>query len=736
MKKSILLILLLLTTQLAVLGQSAREKRLQKAKEDKAAELFEDDAAFKVREVPEEFKDESVVLMAQKIYYEYGVSNNTSTKGVIRKLIKLQDKAAIEGFASIDFADVENNVTGIRIIKANGSVQPVDLSKAVGIDEETRAKKSTLFGTYERGSFKYKKVALENLEVGDFIDYVTSYEGSIMAVFMPSCSNLMHINFQEEYPILNFNVEFKVRRGFYINAISLKGAPKLKLDAAKSDKRFQTFKTSAKNLAPYQNTDWAFNDVVLPILKFQICISKKNSKGDEIVGEMGVIKDRLTPTEIQQSVAAAYNYLYHNQTVKMGSVLYYKYRYNVQPFTDSYVKWAKRYHRNVKSDLEMFELLYFRIRYDVYSGEFKHLENVMNDEFFATLIHSTMKELKFNSKLLAAPGRQITTREGILSRRELYWLVAVGVGKNQKIIYPISLDRVPSDSYWRLSGVEAQVIDTDLKKTPENYKPKYIKLPEDVKSNNTVSVNYQLSITDDLNLQVKSNQKYTGQNRLGAPWYYTSAFDVSAEDKKLANIDKEKSTKASERRAQAKVADVKAFDFEEQKAKQRKRLESDISSRYKLIKYEDFKLVSSGRSIEKPVMEVEQSYVVGELVTKVGNNYLLDIGKLFGSFDKQDTSIVREFPIQYDYPMQVSYKFELELPQGYQAEGLSTLDFNYETSIGVFKASATQADGKVFIQINRDFDRPEMSKDEWLEFATFMNLAFDYSQKKLLLKKI
>ena len=739
MNKLVFFLFLFLGSQISTFGQTdqtTRDKRKQRVIVEKAKQLFQkEDSIFLVRDIPTEYADESVVLIAQKIMFEYGVKGSLDYNGSVRKLIKLQDKAAVKGFESIEFSAAEGEVVGIQIIKPSGQLIVVDMTKAVGVDLETQSSSSTLFKNYERGKFAYKKVALENLEVGDIIDYVSSSEGVFSNFFLPSCTNLMLINFQEAYPILNFDVEFKVRRGFYINAISLKGAPKLQLNEQLSDNRFQIFTASAKNSKPYKTTDWTFVDVVLPILKFQICLSSKKGQGDEIVGEIGVVKDQLTPTDIQKSVSIGYTHLLKNHKVTFGGYTYSKYRWPVEPYTKVYVTWINRYHRGVKNDKIIFEKLYYKIRYDFFLGEYEGLGNIVNDEFFATLLHSTMKQLGFVSRLVAAPGRTTTTGEGLLSRREMYWLVVIGTGKTQQIVFPISVNSNPNDNFWRLSGVEGQIIDTDLRRTPENYKAKFLTLPADDASENTVAVVNQIEIDDNLNLKIKSTHKYTGQNRLNAPAYYLATLDLEKEDISMFAGDKEVE-KASKRRRDRLEKEGKAFDLEEAKSKQRGQLEKNISNRFKLVEYERFSLKSTGRSSKNPVLEVEQQYVIGEMVTKVGNNYLLDLGKMFGAFEKLDTAEQRDFPIRYDFPMQITYRFVIDVPTGYQAEGLNGFSVDYESTVGVFKVKPTLENEQLTITINRTFAKAEMSKEEWKEFARFMNLAFNFSQKKVLLKKI
>src|SRR5215469_12083578 len=98
---------------------------------------IEDD--FKVTAVPDKWKNESAVIIAQKTEYLFGrvvSGRNYSTivriSEYIHKRIKLQDKNALEKFSTFNFVTIgKDGRAEYKIIKANGKEELVDMKAAV-----------------------------------------------------------------------------------------------------------------------------------------------------------------------------------------------------------------------------------------------------------------------------------------------------------------------------------------------------------------------------------------------------------------------------------------------------------------------------------------------------------------------------------------------------------------------------------------------------------------------------
>src|SRR5215471_9522555 len=99
---------------------------------------------FKVTTVPDKWKNESAVIIAQKTEYLFtrlSSGKNYSTivriNEYIHKRVKLQDKNALEKFSTFKYVTMgkDGNVA-YKIIKSSGREEAVDMKSAVEDDKE------------------------------------------------------------------------------------------------------------------------------------------------------------------------------------------------------------------------------------------------------------------------------------------------------------------------------------------------------------------------------------------------------------------------------------------------------------------------------------------------------------------------------------------------------------------------------------------------------------------------
>ena len=148
--------------------------------EDYKKEMWQSaDPAFMVKDVPEKWKGESAVVIAQYIAYEYKkppILLQLYENEIYHRRIKLLDKAAVESYSEFEFpediflhrAGSLYFYVGIKIVKPGGSENIVDISKAVEIKQKSGREEN-----------KYKKLAIPDLEVGDILDIYLCSEKTI-----------------------------------------------------------------------------------------------------------------------------------------------------------------------------------------------------------------------------------------------------------------------------------------------------------------------------------------------------------------------------------------------------------------------------------------------------------------------------------------------------------------------------------------------------------------------------
>jgi len=127
---------------------------------------------FKVSNVPDKWKNESAVILAQKTDYAYvrkSMANAMTIKEFVRKRIKLQDKNALEKFSEFYYV-LYGKKTDVAyvVIKPNGKVVNIDLSQAI---EENKDVPGVFKPIYFSDNTSYFKMAIPDLEIGDIIDF-------------------------------------------------------------------------------------------------------------------------------------------------------------------------------------------------------------------------------------------------------------------------------------------------------------------------------------------------------------------------------------------------------------------------------------------------------------------------------------------------------------------------------------------------------------------------------------
>jgi hypothetical protein len=97
------------------------------------------DADFAVSAIPDKWKEESGVIIAQKTRFSFDKdANKLAVYEITRRRIKLNDRDAVNSYSSVYFRiGSVNDGAGIKIIKANGMVLDVSLRNAIYVEDNS-----------------------------------------------------------------------------------------------------------------------------------------------------------------------------------------------------------------------------------------------------------------------------------------------------------------------------------------------------------------------------------------------------------------------------------------------------------------------------------------------------------------------------------------------------------------------------------------------------------------------
>jgi len=737
MKRKLLFVVGLLFALQPAISQS-REDKL-KIENDK--KYFDDsDKDFDVKEVPEKWKTESAVILCQKLSFSYTTENNLSTDNYhieeyVRKRIKLLDKAAVEEFSKFYF--LSSASVGIHIVKPNGTVVDVDLSAA--ISEESQI--PSIYRSYAVFE-SYKKLAIPGLEEGDILDYYYATKNITMGRDGETKAFRAFIfSLNASYPIVNQIVFYNVDRNYFINFTSTNNAPNLEEGTAgtnylgKVKENIKTYILKDKDRDKIAQEKWVYQYRNYPTIKFQVVSGTKNAFKDSeyFLGTRGEAKSKVTKQELVLSMSRRF---------LNESVLEKYFKGYTVPFIVDYIK--KKHKGVTDPEIIMTEAFYcMRYQYpNVIGGypfnwtedknDYIGNDSRINDELFCEVMLAVAKKFKIKPEVFIAIPRSMGTFEEVLIPSELN----IGVRINGKLLLsPPKFYSVHTTLDPLVEGCDAIVFVPE--DDPEKSTYTEFVLPISKSSENIILYNLKASISEDMEfVDVKRSTTHKGNYIESAPVYTADEDDVLYEDKKKFDVDfKEK----PEEKMMKKEKEAKAKE-EEDRAEYAKKvkeyLKENTDGDFEIEEYHSYEVKNLGREPESNEFVLDEHFTVKNIINKAGKNYTINVGLLLGEqVEIKEKERDRKTDIDIAFSKSIVSEISLLIPEGYTVEALDELNINVDNSSMAFKSVAKMEGNTLKISVKKEYKVFHDSKSNWKNWTEVVDAAYNFTQKKVVLKK-
>jgi hypothetical protein len=128
------------------------------------------------------------------------------------------------------------------------------------------------------------------------------------------------------------------------------------------------------------------------------------------------------------------------------------------------------------------------------------------------------------------------------------------------------------------------------------------------------------------------------------------------------------------------------------------------------------------------------------LLEDAGDSYIFEVGKVIGIQSELYQETKRVSPIEMQYPNQYDYSITVNIPDGYEVEGLNTLviDKSYKSNDGdkicKFESNYKLDGNKLVITIQEFYKSHEYDLARYEEFRNVINAASDFNKASILLK--
>jgi hypothetical protein len=180
---------------------------------------------------------------------------------------------------------------------------------------------------------------------------------------------------------------------------------------------------------------------------------------------------------------------------------------------------------------------------------------------------------------------------------------------------------------------------------------------------------------------------------------------------------------------------AKETDYKKKKPEQMKKLleESNIGQ---VVSYDDFTLVSEGRSHLQPVLNYKEKYTLSSLTSKAGKNLLISIPRLIGKHAQIGAEErASDHDLDIYYTRSFAWTINFTVPAGYTVDAIASLNTKVDNATGAFITTAKMEGNKLVITASKVYKQKSIEKENWTNALEFLDAAYNFSQKKIVLRK-
>lgn len=751
-----LIMICLLPTSL--FAQTKADAKYKKASEELRAQVWAwDMPQFKPTAVPQKYASASKVILAHhtelvadsktKLAYfglGFGVRRDQSMTEIVRELIQVNDKAAVEEYSELAFTKFErksgfsnraksNTFVGVRIIKKDGTIREVDADEMVV--------------TKDAASEKKAKLAISGLEIGDLIDYYVATEDEMSNDY--SSKPYMLLLF-DEAPVLHYSFHGQLGKKYALEYRSYNGAPELKV--FKNDDKELIIDVEKKDMPAFESSLWVAPAQQLPLIRLSISMGYRGPAASWVgdPSKPGAVHKNRTLDEIMDEYAEGTGFEY-SQTVAP---------YNVSSsFYTLIVKDAKERAKAMGisyedlSDQDKAAHLFYTMRFTKLMSS--HLDNIQRTldlrnagyDGLAMQLFVLLKVARVDGALLTTSPRGGFRMNEIFSGRDLTNICYLQDSK--KMLYINSIYSTPFEVPADFDGVRETrtleyksrlIASTDkAKRKLFTANPGFSVPAAKAPANSHLE---QLAITvnpAETSVQIQRKATITGLYKYNSQRQLILFEDYYESERKLLGDRKSLVESLAAVKKTRALADEVQNAFAEARKNQKQAFIDETKNWFEqeVTNMTDYKVEKMGVRHTDPDMVYSCSFSLDGLIKKAGNNLIMEIGKIQGEpLTIKDEQRKRDLDIHMPFARSIGYDIRIKVPDGYAVEGVEALNKSVENETGYFKAEASLEGQVIKLTVRKGYFHVFEPVANWEKLLAFIDAGAEWTNAKLLFRKL
>lgn len=725
---------LLVFVNVAIFAQNSPRLNIGNSiKRVEKAAFEDDDPAFKRVDIPDSLKKYSIVILVNKTAEYYKMKEQQSVVTTFTRMrVKILDKVGVEMFSEMYFRSGKNTYAGVRIIKSNGDTISADSRQMEDVTLDKGLIVSPFFQFAKKSNVIYKKFAVPGLEPGDIVDYYEQIDYVPLYIF-DTHNREKDVFFQSEYPVLYriFDIGLSNYRSLsYISSDNARFAlfnPKYLKQPQECDVYRVYRLTNDKNLLikneEYSNP-YSFENYI------RYAIYWKNNKVQFLTYNPYSINDTV-PSPILLKNKAYYYHACRNIGITGHSIISKKIL--SEKDTSKYIEMA---YCNVRNQAVLL-FYYSRFRGTVPFNNFFKEKNFSSRDF-SSAVYYFLKKKNIPSELVITTPNFYNGMKNLVSDNDILLGLYIPLHDTTGMyIFSYDYNTICGDIPWYLEGAEALRVKL-LDKKPERLKPQntiMIKLPRTSYQDNYLSdstivdLNFENgTLNGQSKIKITGLLKYDYTNLVGYN-YYSIKEDSLFCDFKQKRVEGQNIIKKM-------IAQNKPKNEEQFRKEQFQLFQENLKSSITDAVLDSFHVINFGRFRDKPYYSYSLIYHVPNGIQKTGASYAVNMADIIGVDDFLDTKdTVRISDLYLRFAFMKEKQVELKIPRGYSVLNAKDLEIVIDNECCSFKASTVQNDNTFIIKIEKAFKHGMDPKDKWPLYMEVLDAAYDFSQKKIIMKK-
>ncbi len=680
---------------------------------------------FKNYSVPDKYKNESAVLIAiheqieakrQKrlrfsAFGSIGVNKEVVYSHILRKMIKINDKVSLDDYSSLSFRSQEKRwgvwmsskyktIVGVRIIKADGTINEVDIkAEAVTVDEKEES----------------KKVAIPDLQVGDILDYFICNEGHIDSENIP----FITIAFVDKYPILSYSVHCEINKNLTTEYRSVNGAPEFK-ESTNEDKEI-VLDVKKENIAKVEGMNrWSSAFREYPIIRLAIL---NNGSGNiwkpKTARKSGVFKDVPPETIIADAKCSV------GGEIMAGTIDIYK-------MTRSMAKnYIKENPQVSKEDLACYIFNALQYNWFIDGGGYTYIG-------FPKYLATLFKEFKIEHKFALTTSRFDVPMNELFNRYDLYFVV---LANNNTQFFN-------SNMPFGIGGEIRPEFEGESVITYANYKFKNdmlqgtegsFKTPISSPDKNSLLQKIRVSLSEDpMILDIAMESLTKGALKSQDVGNYVTLQKWHEEIRQSLGLkDSFEEYMKSKKSMRKQLDDYNEIITKEQKD-QEDQIKKIISEYHQADPKEvlNYEVKHLGVTSQNPNLETSVHYLQEGLVQKAGKNYILNAGKLIGrQLDLKGDDRKRSIDMYFLSSRMFKHEIQITIPDGYTVDNVDNLNISLDNEAASFTSSASINGKTITIEACKTYKTLIEPLQNWDRLLQMLDAGVNFYSQSIVLKK-